>query len=76
MKKYRFLDNKYDKEDYDFVKKYFEILKSKYKKNGKVMIELLEFYEKNVAVKNKNKKEVWEWGFLSKIIKGMVIYGR
>ena len=55
-KKYRFLDSKYKKEDYDFLEKYFKILKKKYKTNGKVVVKLFEFYEKHVAVQNKDEK--------------------
>ncbi|AVQ30078.1 MULTISPECIES: hypothetical protein [Fusobacterium] len=56
VKKYRFLDSKYKKEDYDFLEKYFKILKKKYKTNGKVVVKLFEFYEKHVAVQNKDEK--------------------
>ena len=54
VKKYRFLDSKYKKEDYDFLEKYFKILKKKYK--TKVVVKLFEFYEKHVAVQNKDEK--------------------
>ena len=55
-KKYRFMDSKFKKEDYDFLEKYFKILKKKYKTNGKVIVKLLEFYENHVSVQNKDKK--------------------
>ena len=56
-KKYRFMDSKYKKEDYEFMEKYFKILKKKYKTNGGVIVKLLEFYEKHVADKNKKNRE-------------------
>lgn len=56
VKRYRFMDSKYKKEDYDFIEKYFKILKKKYKTNGKVIVKLFEFYEKHVAVQNKDEK--------------------
>lgn len=55
VKKYRFMDSKYKKEDYEFMEKYFKILKKKYKTNGGVVVKLLEFYEEHVADKNKKK---------------------
>ena len=56
VKRYRFMDSKYKKEDYDFIEKYFKILKKKYKTNGKVIVKLFEFYEKHIAVQNKDEK--------------------
>ncbi|MDU1909757.1 hypothetical protein [Fusobacterium sp.] len=56
IKRYRFMDSKYKKEDYDFIERYFKILKKKYKTNGKVLVKLFEFYEKHVAIQNRNKK--------------------
>lgn len=55
-KRYRFMDSKYKKEDYDFIEKYFKILKKKYKTNGSVIVKLFEFYENHVAVQNKDEK--------------------
>lgn len=56
VKRYRFMDSKYKKEDYDFIEKYFKILKKKYKTNGKVIVKLFKFYEKHIAVQNKDEK--------------------
>lgn len=55
VKRYRFMDSKYKKEDYDFLEKNFKILKKKYKTSGKVIIKMLEFYAEYVADKNKKK---------------------